>query len=47
VTYQIEGLFLPLSGGVLALEIQAPETKAKLVESLLPAWHSAAASPSH
>jgi hypothetical protein len=43
VVYEVDGTFLPLGGGLLQLEVQAPEAKSRFVESVLPAWREAVA----
>ncbi len=43
IVYDIDGTFLPLGGGLLQLEVQAPEAKSRFVESVLPTWREALA----
>ena len=43
IVYDIDGSFLPFGGGLLQLEVQAPEAKSRFVESVLPTWREALA----
>ena len=47
VVYEIEGTFLPLGGGLLQMEVRAPEAKSALVQGVLPAWQEAVAALGH